>query len=377
MVRYRTPYHFGSPVGPEHFADRGEELGLLTARMRGGLNVIVHAPRRYGKTSLLKRAVEETASSGVAVGYVNLLRCSTRRELSQAVTRAVFAGPLGGRDLAKRLGRLLDRIRIRPKVELAPDGTFTVGFDPQLAERDWTGALEDVCHLLADEGARRPVALAVDEFQQISEIDRGLAGVFKAILDDAPDVSFVLAGSHVHLMEKLTSQPGAPLLNMGEVMRLEPIPQAEMVAYLIRRARSARRPMTKATAERLCELAGPVPNDIQRLAQEAFDLSGSEGVKAEAVQRALELGAARQATTFSERFERLGGVAQRLLKLLAEEPVAKPYSREVLVRLEAANDNAVRKALGVLRDAELVAYREGSWDVSDPFLRQWLRTPPE
>lgn len=105
-MRYQAPYHFGSPVGPEHFADRGEELALLERHMKGGLNVIVHAPRRYGKTSLVKRAVATSSAQGVAAAYANLLACSTRREVSQAVARAAFAGPLGGRDLARRLGRL-------------------------------------------------------------------------------------------------------------------------------------------------------------------------------------------------------------------------------------------------------------------------------
>ncbi|HVA22344.1 MAG TPA: hypothetical protein VNN74_09670 [Candidatus Micrarchaeia archaeon] len=370
-MRSSAPYHFGSPVGPEHFADREPELALLAGRMIGGISVIVHAPRRFGKTSLVRRGLLAAEAAGAGVGYANLLRCSTRREAAQTVVRAIFAGPLHRRDLLRRLGGLLERIRVRPTVEVATDGRVQLGFDPALADRDWGGAMGDACRILAEEAGRRPVALALDEFQQVAEIDAGLAGVFKAMLDEAPSVSFVLAGSHLHLMERLTTLPGAPLLGMGELLRLGPIPEPAMTAYLVRQSRRAGRPMDEAAARLVSALAGPVPNDVQRLAQSAFDTADAV-IDAGCVERGMELAVSRQSATFAERYERLSGTAQRLLRLLAEGPVARPYARAVMTGLEVANDNAVRKALAALTFAELAVRTGGAWHVADPFLRRWL-----
>lgn len=370
-VREITPYHFGSPVEAAHFCDREAELATLEARMTQGINVILHAPRRYGKTSLVRRAARRAEERGVGVGYANLLRCSTRREIAQAVVRATFAGPLHRRDLLRRLGGLLERVRVRPTVAVSGDGRVSLGFDPALADRDWEGTVADCGRLLAEEARRRPVALVLDEFQQVNQVDPGLAGVFKAVLDQASGVCFVLAGSHVHLMERLTTAPGAPLLGMGEVLRLGPIPPAQMAAYLVRQARRAGRPMALATAQRVCALAGPVPNDIQRLAQTAFEVARTH-VDDESVSQGLALSVARQAATYAERYERLSGSAQRLLRLVAEGPITHPYAHAVLTAIEVANDNAARKALAALEAQELVVRRDGAVAVADPFWRAWL-----
>lgn len=331
----------------------------------------MHAPRRYGKTSLLQRTLEVSASNGVAVGYVNLLRCSNRREVAQALVHAVFSGPLAGRTHVKRLAGLAERIRVRPRLDVRPDGSLSVSFEPQMAERDWSGVLLDAGRLASELAGKRSVGIILDEFQQVAEVDRSLPGVFKALLDENPSVSFVLAGSHTHLMEQLTTRPAAPLLGMGEVLRLGPIPVEEMVEFLARRATYAGKAMEPTVAERICSLAGPVPNDIQRLAQHAYDVA-AQRVDDEAVEVGMALAVDRQSTTFAERYERLSPVAQRLLGLMALEPITRPYTRENLDRVEVANDNAVRKALAVLEESELAARRDGVWHVADPFMRRWL-----
>ena len=54
-----NPFIFGDVVKGEHFIDREEELRTLTLDLSGGQNVLLFSPRRYGKTSLIIRAMEE------------------------------------------------------------------------------------------------------------------------------------------------------------------------------------------------------------------------------------------------------------------------------------------------------------------------------
>jgi hypothetical protein len=367
------PYHFGSPVDDRHFTDRVEELAVVTDRMLGSVNVVLHAPRRYGKTSLLKAAQRQVAARGGRTGYAHLLRCTSRRDVVETVVRAVFAGPLGRRASLRRLGGLAKRLRVQPTFTVGPDGSPHLTLEPGLAgTTDWYGLLDDAFGLLDDDGTgSAPVSLVLDEFQQVAAIDPGLADVFKGLSDMHPSVSLVIAGSHVHLMEQLTTEAGAPLLGMGEVIRLGPVPAGPMVAYLEDQATRAGSSMAPGAAARICELAWPVPNDIQHLAQTAFDLA-SGGIDGAVVDGAFALVVQRQSTTFGERFERLGGTAKRLLRRVAADPVAHPYTRAVLDELEAANANSVRQALDRLAAAELIVRREHGWEVADPFLRRWL-----
>jgi hypothetical protein len=255
---------------------------------------------------------------------------------------------------------------------VTPEGLVSFAFEPALARRAWQQILDDALDLLADAGGRGPVALALDEFQQVAEVGGGIGGAFKAAADRLTNVSLLFAGSHQSVMEKLTRARGAPLYGMGEVLTLEIVPREEMTSYLRRRARAGGKRLTKATAELLFERAGGVPNDVQWLAHAAYEHTAGEEVDERSIDAGLAAVVARQSSSFAERFEALAPSQQRTLKALAESPTRHVYGRDFLERVEVANANAVRKALAALARAELVERSQGAWRLTNPFLRAWL-----
>ena len=56
---HTNPFTFGDLALDEAFTDREQELRELASDMRNGQNVLVYAPRRYGKSSLVLRAAQE------------------------------------------------------------------------------------------------------------------------------------------------------------------------------------------------------------------------------------------------------------------------------------------------------------------------------
>lgn len=72
----------GAPAEGIQFLGRETELADLARRIRGGENLLLLAPRRSGKTSLLRRLEKDLAGDGAPV-YVNL-----ERDLSPADTAA-------------------------------------------------------------------------------------------------------------------------------------------------------------------------------------------------------------------------------------------------------------------------------------------------
>jgi len=68
-------FKVGGRIEPPYFVDRGEELSQLChdALTLSQSNVVI-APRRFGKTALL-RAVEARVSSEMPAAYVSCLVC--------------------------------------------------------------------------------------------------------------------------------------------------------------------------------------------------------------------------------------------------------------------------------------------------------------
>jgi AAA+ ATPase superfamily predicted ATPase len=59
-----NPFVYSEPVSPEALLDRDEETATLVERAVGSHNSRLVAPRRYGKTSLLRRVLEEVEDEG-------------------------------------------------------------------------------------------------------------------------------------------------------------------------------------------------------------------------------------------------------------------------------------------------------------------------
>jgi hypothetical protein len=65
--------------------------------------------------------------------------------------------------------------------------------------------------ILTDLAKQGPACLILDEFQASADLSPRLPALLKALSDEHPTVSLVLAGSRRHLMESLVLAKGAPL----------------------------------------------------------------------------------------------------------------------------------------------------------------------
>lgn len=370
-----NPYHYGTPVEGEHFTGRDEELSALTARMRDGINVVLISPRRYGKTSLLRAAGARLRRGRppAAVVEVNLLRASSPARFAGLLTTALYTMP-GARWARARqaVPEFLRRLRVTPSVTFDPAGNPRFGFDAAFGPTEAGSVLSDAYHLLAEEAPKRSAVLVLDEFQAAARLDERLPDVLKGLADAYPRVSLVLAGSKRHLMEQLVVEQEAPLYGLAQRMALGPIPEGQMTAYLLERAAAGGKPLSEEAAGYLLELAGPVPNDIQHLAYDAFEAAG-ERVDTAAVDAGMAAAVAHDASLYADALGRLSIGQARVLAAVAGDPPAEPYSAAFSRTVGLANASSVRKALGPLLEEDVVVERGGRLVVADPFFGAWLR----
>jgi hypothetical protein len=144
-VHHSNPFHYGTPVRGELFAGREAELRALESRIRDGINVVVTAPRRYGKTSLLDRAADRLDAGGAALLRLNVLRCADLATFSAQRTSRAYHLP-GGRWRRARQGipEFLRRLRVIPVVTFDESGRPAFGFGPAMAASDAEAVVADV-----------------------------------------------------------------------------------------------------------------------------------------------------------------------------------------------------------------------------------------
>jgi hypothetical protein len=301
---------------------------------------------------------------------VNLLRTTS---LAGALTAGAFAVHGAAWHRAKHaLADFIGRLRVHPVVTFDEAGRPRFEFEPGLDAARTETVLADVFELLAGEARRRPAVLILDEFQAITRHGVKLPDVLKGLSDEHSKVSLVMAGSKRHLMDELVTRAQAPLFGMAEPLAVGPIVEEEMVDYLVHRAKAGGKPMDREVAVQLLSLAGPVPNDIQRLAYEAFD-AGTAAVTTSDLEAGMARAVAHAAPLYAEALSRLSGGQARVLGELARAPASEPYAASFARAVGLANASSVHKALAPLLGEEDVVERGGTLHVADPFLAAWLR----
>ena len=122
MYNDTNPFTFGALALDKSFTDREDELKELAVDIRNGQDVLVFAPRRYGKSSLVLRAAQEALAKGVLVAYCDLMKTPTKERFAGALAKTIYE------DLVSPVGQALEKaatlfrgLRIKPTIEIDPD----------------------------------------------------------------------------------------------------------------------------------------------------------------------------------------------------------------------------------------------------------------
>jgi AAA+ ATPase superfamily predicted ATPase len=83
-----NPFQVTKPVDPSEVIDREAEDAKLRALAEEGNNARLVAPRRYGKTSLLRRAQARLSDDDWLTVYVDLLGIVTMDDFAARIERA-------------------------------------------------------------------------------------------------------------------------------------------------------------------------------------------------------------------------------------------------------------------------------------------------
>ncbi len=222
-----NPFRFGPLALDEAFTDREAEIERLVADARNGQDVVVLAPRRYGKSSLVWRVAQELVKEDVLVAQVDLMRTPTKDQLAAKLAKTIHE------ELATRLWNVRERLkvfadlRLRPTITVdANDGTMSFSFDPRAAEDDIDATLEELLTMLgriaADRGRR--VVLVLDEFQEVVEIDPALMKLMRSVFQEQPDVAHIYLGSKRHMMRQIFNDENEPFWRSAKQTELDVIP---------------------------------------------------------------------------------------------------------------------------------------------------------
>ena len=224
-----NPFRYSEPLPVEELLDRDAEADELLRRAEEGNNSRLVAPRRYGKTSLLRRVIHDAQAQGWATVYVDFFGVLTLADIAQRIERA-YAEQLDGRLASWFTGmRRMLHPTFRAGGGPIPAGV-EVALDPQ-AEPPLLDRLALPRRLHERHGTRTLVVF--DEFQDVLMAQDRVDAIIRSEIQHHGDAaSYIFAGSHVGMMRELFADRRRAFYGQAAAVELAPLPADEVADYI-------------------------------------------------------------------------------------------------------------------------------------------------
>jgi len=369
MITDVNPFVYSRPVSPEDVVDRDGETHELLRNAVGGHYVRLYAPRKYGKTSLLKRALRDgERQEGLMPVLVDLYRVVSIADVTIRIERAYarhLKGPVRARveELLQRtgLGLSLGAFGISAKIQI----------DPRIEPLAALHALLDL-PLKLDEGGGFRAYVVFDEFQDVTKIP-DLDGLIRSHIQHQGDVaSYVFAGSEPGLMRQLFDDKERPLYGSAVPLRLGRLEDHDIAEHVARRFAETNRSAGEAVNP-LLDTARGHPQRAIMLAHHLWErVEPGQAATLGDWERAHGAVLAELDPEFDAMWRGYQSIVpQKTLRSIVAGG-GSAYRRAILGRLDlekAAASAAVRR---LLDSADIETAGAGKYRLVDPLYAQWI-----
>lgn len=354
-----SPFTVNGPLDPADLRGRDRLLADLVGRVTARRPTALIGPRRYGKTSVLRRLAADLTE--VSTVWVDLWGAVSVADVATAIDDGIAAaGPAltrEGRTVAATLG--LDLGVLRATISR-----------PAAQRPDYGGLLPGLLRVLTTAAAHTPVLLVLDEFSAIATMPDVVAKLRTGLQHHYRDLGIVFAGSEPSTMMMMFTDRAEPFYSQADRVHIGPLDRTDAVMIVAdgfdRTGRDA-----GLTGPRSYDLTGGHPYRLMQAADAVWtatphgsvadDTAWADGI--EELRRGLDEG-------FRRLHNHLPLGQQRVLRLVANG--ASPHGQYADV-LDLTRSTATQARNALVDSGDLQRDPDRTLRINDPLLADWLR----
>lgn len=371
-----NPFKFGLEVSGKQFYDRTETAEKLYRRLSGGAsNVVMYAPRRYGKTSLVKKVLARFREENIPTVYFDLNKIESLEKFCEEYASALCS-------IAGRLPGFVETVQnylshLHPTFSFGGDFPVSVRLDygDRMTSQSLSSVL-DLAEKVAGVRGNGQIIVAFDEFQEVNRLspDLPLEGIFRSCIQAHARVRYLFFGSKTHLLMRMFGDRSRPFYKSASIIKLEKPPRKESVEFVQSRFASCPIIVDDKIAEQIVDTAENIPHYLQQLSSIVYEIvqaAGRDYLLPEDIAKAEQDLIAENADYYQERLSSLSTSQRVLVSALAREP-AKVFREDYRRRHSLGGSSTVNTALRIIRDFGIVESDDQSYFVGDPFFAKFI-----
>lgn len=376
MRENEQSFVFGVSVSDYNFIGRKEEIRRLKMNFEEGINTILISPRRWGKTSLVRKVCEVVDRKKVIPVFVDIFKCKTEYEFYNALAEAVLKQTASKAELWMDNAR--DFIaRLSPKVSFSPEPNsefaLSLGISPK------THAPEEILSL-AEEIAKKKqkrIVVCIDEFQQIGEMADSVSiqKRLRSVWQHQRLTSYCLFGSKKHTMMNVFQKRNMPLYQFGDFKFLDKIPTETWVEYIVQHFKDRQRTISTEQAAKICQLVDNYSSYVQQLSWLVFSLiDEGQVVTDEHLKQGVKDLLNIQEQLFMQQIEPLTAYQMNFLRCILSGHHDDFGETAVREEFQLGSVSNITRLKTALVDKDIVEMSGKRYYITDPVFALWFRS---
>ena len=376
MRENEQSFVFGVSVSDYNFIGRKEEIRRLKMNFEEGINTILISPRRWGKTSLVRKVCDVVDRKKVIPVFVDIFKCKTEYEFYNALAEAVLKQTASKAELWMDNAR--DFIaRLSPKVSFSPEPNsefaLSLGISPK------THAPEEILSL-AEEIAQKKqkrIVVCIDEFQQIGEMADSVSiqKRLRSVWQHQRLTSYCLFGSKKHIMMNVFQKRNMPLYQFGDFKFLDKIPTETWVEYIVQHFKDRQRTISAEQAAKICQLVDNYSSYVQQLSWLVFSLiDEGQVVTDEHLKQGVKDLLNSQEQLFMQQIEPLTAYQMNFLRCILSGHHDDFGETAVREEFQLGSVSNITRLKTALVDKDIVEMSGKRYYITDPVFALWFRS---
>ncbi len=355
-----NPFKFGSVVSEEYFTDRESEFDSLKQIVSSENHLILIAPRRFGKTSLVNKVVK---SVDRPVIWLDLQLLTGVSDFASQLLKQLFR-----KYPFERLKFLVSNFRIIPTLALDPStNNIEIRFQPKV---DAFIQLEDVLNLINKLGKEDDKPIVVfDEFQELMSLDKSLDKKLRSVIQFHNHVNYVFMGSIESLMRQIFTNKKSSFYHFGQVYSLNKIPFDNFNEFLSSRFSIITEKSNEVTTA-ILEFTKCHPYYTQQLAFHTWMFLERENYSENMVQKVIGNIVLLHDNDFERIWNSFNNTDKKILIGIAFSE-SKILSGEFNLKNELNASSTVFSGLKRLLEKSILLKTE-NYEFDDPFFKEWI-----
>ena len=368
-----NPFKFGKEVSGDDFCNREEEIAELTQDIRNSANVLLYSPRRYGKTSLIKRVLEIVSKEGFLTVYIDLYPAITKEKFIEIYARAISKVVQGNVEkVISWIKRMVPKLV--PKVVIRGEGSeMEFEFDKSQPYSPILADLFKAVHNRA-KSTDKPAVVVFDEFQEINnypddEIEREMRSVFQT----HSNVSYIYMGSKRHIMQDMFESTNRPFYRSTKHIPLNKISKNAFSEFIVRKFRLGNYTIENECISKILEISECHPFYTQQLCYFLWEQErGTKTVSKESIKSSLNRLLEVENQGFINLWESLSPKQRELVVAITIDNPPSIFSKQFLQKHSLGSTSSIQKAIKKLLQREVLLKENGRYIFEDVFFKRWV-----